>query len=339
MALFFFISALLVPGSLARKGAPAFLRDRFKRLGIPFIIYALAAGPALGAAATALGPRRDYVYGVDANVAWFLVWLLVFTCAAVWAASAPPPLPPPRARPSLLVMVCAGALCGVLQAAQMAFAPAFPYMPISFGSLPFDVLFFFAGLEAARGEWLREPFGVGEVRAARIVAAALALTAVAWLSAVERAGGGSLFLSVNACGAPSSKGPLGADALPLLFTFATGAGVFAVCVSVALLDGFRSWSGDAAPGPARAWLAAHSFAAYLVHPFVVLPLTGGFIAVAVRDGSGSWDEYRNSSACLGTRGGADWLLGGFLCLTAASLALTYPLAAAVRALPGAREIL
>jgi len=243
-------------------------------------------------------------------------------------------------------MVGAGALCGVAQGVQMAFLPALPYMPISFGSLPFDVLFFFAGLEAARGGWLREPFSRWEVRAARAGAAALALAAAAFFATVARVGGGALFLSANACGAPASHGALAPEAaLPLLLALTTLAGAYAVCVSVALLDGFRAACGDAAPGPWRAWVAANSYAVYLVHPYVVLPLTGAFIAVAragnkANDfGGSSWYDYRNTVACLGTRGGADWLLGGFAVVTALSLAIAYPAAAAVRALPGVRDVL
>jgi fucose 4-O-acetylase-like acetyltransferase len=45
MALMFFVSGLFVWSSLIRKGNASFLRDRFKRLGIPFLFAAAIVAP------------------------------------------------------------------------------------------------------------------------------------------------------------------------------------------------------------------------------------------------------------------------------------------------------
>ena len=45
MALFFFISTYFVPGSYNRKGPKMFLKDRFIRLGIPYLIYIAIVHP------------------------------------------------------------------------------------------------------------------------------------------------------------------------------------------------------------------------------------------------------------------------------------------------------
>src|SRR5438552_13968553 len=47
MGLFFLLSGLVTPGSLARKGARRFVRDRVLRLGIPLLVWVLAVWPAL----------------------------------------------------------------------------------------------------------------------------------------------------------------------------------------------------------------------------------------------------------------------------------------------------
>ncbi|RKN12954.1 acyltransferase family protein [Streptomyces radicis] len=47
MSLFFFVSACLVPASVDRGGSLAFLRGRLRRLGIPFLVGALTIIPAL----------------------------------------------------------------------------------------------------------------------------------------------------------------------------------------------------------------------------------------------------------------------------------------------------
>ena len=92
MALMFFISGLFVWKSLERKGASAFLRDRFLRLGLTFVAAAtllapltyyatyLASGATGGVSAfwsqwTALG-------NWPAGPAWFLWMLLAFACLA-----------------------------------------------------------------------------------------------------------------------------------------------------------------------------------------------------------------------------------------------------------------
>ena len=47
MALFFFISTYFVPGSYNRKGPKMFLKDRFIRLGIPYLIYIAIVHPVM----------------------------------------------------------------------------------------------------------------------------------------------------------------------------------------------------------------------------------------------------------------------------------------------------
>ena len=47
MCLFFFISGYFSPGSLDRKGRAAFLQDKFRRLGQPFVFFLFILGPLL----------------------------------------------------------------------------------------------------------------------------------------------------------------------------------------------------------------------------------------------------------------------------------------------------
>ena len=47
MCVFFFISGYFTPSSLARKGLRGFLRDKFKRLGLPFLVCTLVVFPLL----------------------------------------------------------------------------------------------------------------------------------------------------------------------------------------------------------------------------------------------------------------------------------------------------
>ena len=82
MALFFFISGYFTPSSLARKGISAFVADKCKRLGMPFLIYVLVLGPALNAFAKRVLFGESFNYSPDPMQTWFLAWLLIFNFGA-----------------------------------------------------------------------------------------------------------------------------------------------------------------------------------------------------------------------------------------------------------------
>lgn len=92
MSLMFFLSGLFVWNSLQRKGSGAFVRDRFLRLGLPFVIGAgliapLAYYPAYLAASahpSLLDFARQWISQRDwpSGPAWFLWLLLAFDCIA-----------------------------------------------------------------------------------------------------------------------------------------------------------------------------------------------------------------------------------------------------------------
>ena len=83
MALFFFISAWLMPASYERKGAMAFVRDRLVRLGVPLLVFILVLNPALvGIIRFYKGVPVDWVQVFLHNHCpgpmWFVLTLLVF---------------------------------------------------------------------------------------------------------------------------------------------------------------------------------------------------------------------------------------------------------------------
>jgi hypothetical protein len=73
MGFFFLLAGYFVPGSLARKGTRAFLRDRLVRLGVPLLVYYVLINPLVcrivGGAGWEPGP----------GPMWFVELLLVFT--------------------------------------------------------------------------------------------------------------------------------------------------------------------------------------------------------------------------------------------------------------------
>lgn len=341
MSLFFFISAYFSPASLDRKGPRAFLADKFRRLGLPFLFYFFVVGPALTALNNAAFIGRPVGYEPNAGPAWFLCWLLVFNVAYVAVVEGSVVM---ANRPSLLWLAAAAAGLGVIQFIQMIFMPLYFFMPITFGSLPFDAVFFAAGIAARRNGWLVDPLPASDVKAARAIAFVFIGSLFMCLVSISRSGAGLALLNTNACDDAPDRGATALALLPLLVIAVTG-GVYAVAMSIAVLDLFRERFNFVTPW--SAWLADQSYAVYLLHASVVLPLTGLFIlTVRAVDGEGSvrtWVDgdghaIYDSPSCIGD-GGSLPLVLGFITESCATLVLVYPLAAAVRAIPGMKTIL
>ena len=344
MALFFFISAFLAPPSLDRKGVREFLADRFQRLAIPFLIALYIAGPLVGVLVEGGAIGRGVTWTPTPLSAWFLCYLLVFSvCYALVNGDVVTPAAP---RPSLLLLCAAGAALGALQAVQIVYAPAYPLMPITFGSLPFDIAFFAAGIYARRGGWLEGALGSAwELAAAYAVVIATSLGGFAAAAVLYSRGGGYAFMAANACGEAADRGmsTLPPDFIGNFFGMSILLGVFAVCMSIVALDFCRARCNTA--GPLSRWLAANAYAAYLLHPLVVVPLT--WAAVAAYRSLGASIDFAagsvDSTSCLTPPRlrsyDAAALAAGFVCVLFASLAIVFPLAAAVRRLPRARSVL
>jgi peptidoglycan/LPS O-acetylase OafA/YrhL len=167
MALMFFISGLFVWPSLRQKGAAAYLKRRFVRLGVPFIFSAailaplayfpayllFGASPRLSAYARAWLSLGSW----PAGPAWFLWVLLVFDCVAAAAYLAVPRVVPflarfwaqAGARPILVYL----ALTALSMAAYLPPAKIFgPFQWSSFGPFFFQTsrglhyfVYFFVG--------------------------------------------------------------------------------------------------------------------------------------------------------------------------------------------------
>src|SRR5207247_6754132 len=95
MGLFFLISGLMTPASLARKGTRRFARDRLLRLGVPLAIWVLGIWPGLVYAAhRAAGEQRSYWSQfmradpfLDTGPMWFVEVLLIYSLGyAAWRA-------------------------------------------------------------------------------------------------------------------------------------------------------------------------------------------------------------------------------------------------------------
>ena len=337
MCAFFFLAGLVAPPSLRRKGARDFLVDRLRRLGLPFALFFWLVAPALSAFVDVAVVGRGSSYTPGAGPPWFLAWLLIFSVCLALASDGGRVEPDfvVCARPSLVVLCGVGAALGALQFVEMVFLPGLVLMPITFGSFPLDCAFFFAGVLASRNGWLDTARKESEGAEAGVLA--FALVSAACLGAAF-GGGADGLVSVNACDTWPSRGEAGLLTIAVVLVLCVCGGAFAVAALVASLDLFRHRFD--AHTPTSAFLAQHAFAAYLVHPAAVVPLTGAFIAIMRRSTGSSFffPTCVDFNDCLGASAeGA--LLVGFFVVTVLALPLTLALAVVAKRLPLLRDLL
>lgn len=366
MALFFFISGFMTPTSLQRKGARRFWLDRLKRLLLPLLLFSLGLEPALilfiiqvGVGATDLSP---YVPGV--GPCWYVLWLLIFSCAYLTIA-VQPGAPVRLANPtcgalggSLRPLRAAGAPCAqvrlgrprlfltmllslplsALNLGVMALTPSLLGMPITWGSLPFDIAFFTAGLLGRLGGWLDAPLprreAIGAWIAVAIGAVVTAVMVVLFpLGPPTGPHEGNLTLPSSLM-LPNSSGNATSPPAAVYGGISLGFGVLSISISFALLDLFlRRANGRAVS------LAPSAYTVYIIHPLVLVPLTWAYVEL-LRSAWGIEVRFEEGTARSSTDLGDDRLLW-FGCAAVSVLAqlLVWPLAAVVRRAPGLRAIL
>ena len=332
MCAFFFISGYFTPGSFDRKGRRDFLADKFIRLGIPFLVYSYVLGPVLGLMVHRFAKQEGYAYNPTPNPGplWFAAWLLVFN--GVYALT-------DHAEPLRMRMVSPVkwlACCFPIQMLQVVLMAtsggAFAFMPISVGSLPFDVLYFYAGCVARRNGWLdlgtRGSLGELMANHRRWIQALLA-GACLWTVAFP------LYLSFTVPGfSVADAFTLPAWDLSVLFVCSP-----AICalMLVAQLDLFsRRFSST---GRWSKLLSSASYTVYIIHPFFVVLASGAFVAVYERC-TAREIRFEQGATTSATALEPPWLWGGFLCCALLSVAASFVAAHMLRELlPGAKRVL
>jgi fucose 4-O-acetylase-like acetyltransferase len=158
MCLFFFISGFFTPSSFDRKGRVDFLKDKFKRLGVPLLCFYLVYGPLMNyLEAQAFFGETGAKYWYDAayknswfsgGPPWFVMWLLNFNVVYAFTDGAPIILAAPS---SALVFLAAFAV-GMIQ--FVVPATGFIQVPMGLNQLVVNLIFFSVGVLAKRGAWL-----------------------------------------------------------------------------------------------------------------------------------------------------------------------------------------
>jgi glucans biosynthesis protein C len=264
MGLLFLVAGLVTPGSLGRRGPAGFARGRLVRLGIPLVVFLAVADPLLdlvgyrgegGQADLRTFLSRWWRYDADLSVMWFVAVLLVFSLGyAVLRWRRPGPSGGGRltARP----LVLAGLAVAV---GSFVVRLRWPFMSdsvrgLNLWELPQMLALFSLGVAAGERGWLDG--GLSDALWRRCGQVALA------------AGAATVLLApMIALGEPDAfLGGLEVRAmlLPLV------EGVIAVSMSLWVLEWFRRrWD---IGGRLQREAARASFAAYVVHPAVLVAL-------------------------------------------------------------------
>ena len=359
MALFFFVSGYFTPSSYDRKGRRAFLRDKAKRLGLPFLAYLFVFGPLLDLFISEAMTSAEHVYryAPDPGPPWFLAWLCLFNACYAFCG-ADDERAPTLAPPTLARLAWIGAALGAVSAPLIAvLGGGFVMMPITFGSLPFDVLFFAGGVLAKRNDWLHN--AVPELKDTGARGVAVAVTVV--ISLATLASTFALYFTHTAAFGQASNGgdddhsdddhddggDDGGDAaagsvwtLASFLAVCVVLGVFCMTCSVAQLALFHdrlNYRSDR-----TAFFSDAAYAVYLIHPWVITPIAWGYVLLYERFTHDHvfFREHATTSTSR-WKGGATspyiWL--GWALVNVLSQLVVWPLASQFRKLPVLRGIL
>ncbi|GAB3893285.1 acyltransferase [Larkinella knui] len=165
MGLFFLLSAYFVEPAYQRKGAPWFVMDRLKRLGIPLVFYSLILSPIMNFLVYRYGQHKratfwqflmGYDNWIDPGVLWFVAALLVFTLIYVVLRQRSPlqyAINLPSMRGILLFAIAVG-LISFLVRLVFPVGWTIPGLGFQLAYFPQYIALFAVGVLARQNEWL-----------------------------------------------------------------------------------------------------------------------------------------------------------------------------------------
>jgi Acyltransferase family len=275
MAVLFLVAGLLSARSLARKGPWPYVRDRLVRLGAPLIVFTFVIGPLTslvgqraegGSSADDVGSLLvEKVQDADTGPLWFVTALLVFSIAYGawrWARPAGLTTPGPLRRGHLVTAAAAIVVGSFVVRLKWPFTADTPF-DLNLWEWPQMVTLFALGALAGERGWLDPiPYWLRRACGRASIAGALGLAFVA--AAMALAGDEDPFV--------------GGWHLQALAEPATEATI-AIAMSFWLVGWFgRRWSYQ---GTLARSLGRASFAAYIIHPPVLVLLSVGLSSVTI----------------------------------------------------------
>ena len=285
MGLFFFISAYFTPGSIDRKGVGTFVKDRLFRLGVPLVLFSviLAKYPLYIYYSRNAGytgtlwqfATENLFHYLDAGPTWFLFALLVLGGTySLWrlVRRGKAPLGSGLAAPTIPTLLGFGLVmaASMLLTAQISpigdFNPLFGFIYLQPAFFPQYVMMFAAGILACRNDWLKRIDG-RQLRVWKWVAAGCAVT----LPVIYVAGG-------------AAAGQFEAFITGFAWqSLALNLWIALTCVStcMTLILWLREREVKHQPGTLGREMGASAYAAYIIHPVVLVAITSNMSGLAI----------------------------------------------------------
>jgi len=326
MGLFFFYSGYFVPKSYDKKGRYNFLFDRVKRLGVPFVVYSFLLGPYLQNGLLHVFFGLDFPSGTsNCGPTWFLNTLMTFSI--VYAFACGENWSPKIECPSLLGFFGFSILTGAMTTIVLLFANGTDFffaVPMFWQDFPTFPIYFFGGAIAQRNNWMDTLRQKSRRAIYSWTVAAFVLNACCKMFYVGRFLGGSTpstgeFVVIQIIQGIIYKGILQVG--------------ICLAVSVFFMDhcNRKYWC---TPFFSKAMYTAYiiQFALPMLIAiklwFVILKATGN---VAYRDDTTSVSSMYITNSNL--------IFPGWLLISAISLLINWPLAYAIRSIPGFSQVL
>jgi glucans biosynthesis protein C len=332
MSLFFFISGYFIPPSYNKKTTDyQFLCGKLKRLGVPFYFFSCILNPLLIVMIIFCfnngeykGGDLSYGYYFLPGVAWYIAWLLLFSALyTTIKKQSVGKRSDPVAKPSLISCLVYGFVVGMIQLLILAVFPtirAFGMMPITFGSLPMDILFFIAGTYARGGKWLANNAQTSFVNATeRKFVTCFTICSIL------------LCYIVSFCMELGFIGPKYGYGVWALFS-----GPYAVSMSIFLIDLFQRLFNY--KSERTSFFTRSAYMVYLFHPFVLVSLTFVYNYI-LKHGLNVIVEFENHSFASTTPIPSEYVWIGFIAVGFATQIVVWPLSHFLRQLPGVRNFM
>jgi surface polysaccharide O-acyltransferase-like enzyme len=269
MGLFFLLSAYFIEPSLKRKGISVYLKDRFKRLGIPLLFCSFLLSPIINYLVYHFGKLKkvtliqylsNYNDWVDFGVLWFVLALLLFTL--IFVALYKLKLTGNRSISKLHagnVLLFAAGLSFVTYLFRMLFPADGALQPVGFhlGHFPQYIAMFIIGILARRGK-LAESLDLKMAKR------------FAWLAAAILITGFPLMLYIKTItNAPASNFNGGVNLESFIYSFYEQ--MLGVSIIVALIGIIKyKWN---QPSKFLTMQSRNSFAVYIFHPLVLVVIS------------------------------------------------------------------
>jgi glucan biosynthesis protein C len=273
MGLLFLVAGLYTPPSLARKGPRSFALGRVMRLGLPLVVFVLVFDPLTDFIGyRGMGGGDGFIayldrwrrQDADVSVMWFVAALLAFSLAYAAWRSVQPAGPGRGGRLGAVRLLSFGAFIAV---GSFLVRLVWPFASnsvfgLNFWEFPQMIALFVLGVLAAERGWLEDGLSDQFWRNCGLAAVV----------------GAVMLLVLGTIGLEGDDNPLLGGAHPQALALPVVEAVLAIAMSLWTLEWFRRrWHHD---GPFLRGLGRSSFAAYIVHPPVVVLLSVALSSLA-----------------------------------------------------------